>query len=115
MMLTMTPITMIAARTDSSGRAASGTVAGGIVGRGIVGGGIRVVFLGDSSNVGADPVSARISKNRDYQTQEDAGRNNKSQTFYRYDATATYAKPRHGTVHRLQGDGRCGCVLYGQR
>ena len=103
MMLTMTPRMLIAARTASSGRVASGNV-----------GGIRVVFLGDSSKVGADPVSARISKSRDYQTQEEAGRNNKSQTFYRYDATATYAKPRHGVDHPRNDGGRDGGLLSGQ-
>lgn len=97
MMLTMTPKTVIAARTDSSGRAASGVV-----------GGIRVVFPGDSSRTVA---SATISVNRNYQTQEDAGRNNKSQTFYRHDAAATYAKPQHGVVHHSEDGGRDGRVL----
>ena len=103
MMLTMTPRTMIAARTARNGRAASG----------IVGGGIRVVFLGDGSRIVA---GATVSGSRDYQTIFDAGRNNRSQTFYRYDAAATdTSKPRHGAVHCLQGDGRCGCVLSGHR
>ena len=54
MMLTMTPRTMIAARTARNGRAASG----------IVGGGIRVVFLGDGSRmVGRHPLLGQcISK-----------------------------------------------------
>ena len=52
MMLTMTPRTMIAARTARNGRAASG----------IVGGGIRVVFLGDSSRI---VVGATVSGSRD--------------------------------------------------
>ena len=97
MMLTMTPRTMIAARTDRKGRAASG----------IVGSGIRVVFLGDCSRIVAD---ATVSGNRDYQTQE-AGKNNISQTFYRHDATSTFAKHRHGVDHHSEDGGRDGRVL----
>ena len=102
MMLTMTPRTILAARTARNGRAASG----------IVGGGIRVVFLGDSSRIVA---GATVSGSRDYQTIFDAGRNNRSQTSYRYDAAATYAKPQHGVVHHSEDGGRDGRALSSAR
>ena len=116
MMLTMTPKNAIAARTAlNSGRAACG----------VVGGGIRVVFLGDSlmAGVAGGFVSILVSRDyqtisdagrnvsRDYQTISDAGRNNRRCIFYRYDATATYAKPQHGVVHHSEDGGRDGRVL----
>ena len=101
MMLTMTPRNAIVARTAGKGRAACG----------VVGGGIRVVFLGDSRIAGTADGFVSISVSRDYHTILDAGRNNRRCTFYRYDATATYAKPQHRVVHHSEDGGRDGRVL----
>ena len=68
-----------------------------------------IVFLGDHT---VRAVAKSISASRSFQAQKNTGINNNSQTFYRYDATATAtSKPRHGVVYHSEDGGRDGRVL----